>query len=140
MKCGNVGVNKLFVVGDKFKCFITNNNVIGISQLEDMIKDGDCKDLSSGCEIYVGQGVCEIQMRKISEEVRRKKLQDVFKIAIPEYYKKSTKCLTHKHRNENIMISEPARISDFKYKCFLVGMVGLNKQNHFQLPIDMHII
>ncbi len=119
MKKGNLKLVKLFVVGDKFKCFITNNSIIGISQLEEMIK-GDLNTAFDKCHIYVGQGVCEIHIKKINDYVKKMKLHNKFKIIFPDFYQKSSKCLTHKHRNENIMISEPIEVAEFIYKCNLM--------------------
>jgi hypothetical protein len=110
---------KLFVVGDKFKCFITNSNIIGISQLEKIIK-GELSASFDKCHVYVGQGVCEIHIKKIHDYVKRMKLNKKYKIIFPDYYHKSSKFLTHKHRNENIMISEPIQIGGSIYKCNLM--------------------
>lgn len=113
-------MTKTFVVGDKLKSFISNNNVIGISQLESMVDSSKSLDSVPGYEIYVGQGVCEMQMKKLQEKVLNKKLESIYKIVMPEFYKKSTRSQTHKHKNENIMISEPVKLSVSQYKCHLM--------------------
>lgn len=119
MKKDNSRLVKLFVVGDKFKCFIKNNNIIGISQLEKIIS-GEISASYDKCDVYVGQGVCEIHIKNIHDHVKRMKLNNKFKIIFPDYYNKSSKGLTHKHRNENIMISEPIQLGESAYRCNLM--------------------
>jgi len=103
MKNGNNELNKIFVVGDKFKCFMTNENVVGVSRLQTMVNDKAIDPTFDPCEIYIGQGVCEIQMKKIFNAIKENKLDEKIKLILPDYYHKSSRSLTHKHRNEDVV-------------------------------------
>jgi len=120
MKNENNELNKIFVVGDKFKCFMTNENIVGVSRLQAMVNDKAIDPALDPCEIYIGQGVCEIQMKKIFNAIKENNLDEKIKLILPHYYHKSSRSLTHKHRNENIMISEPVQIAHSVYRCNLM--------------------
>ena len=75
MKNNNKSLIKVFVVGDKFKCFAKNKNIIGISQLEKMVSNGNIT-LNNHYQIYIGQGVCEMQIKKIHQRINKMKLNN----------------------------------------------------------------
>jgi hypothetical protein len=52
--------------------------------------------------------------------ISRAELSNYFKINIPKSYRKSTSRLTHKHKEQNVMISEPIFKGKDEYECLLM--------------------
>lgn len=94
---------KICVVGDKFENFAGNENIITISNLEDILSKDNLAN--NKYELAVGQGVNQEKLLKLIDMIEGKKLNN--NIAINRNKRKSSTFLTHKRKSENIMISDP---------------------------------
>lgn len=111
---------KLCVVGDLMKDFSSHKNVITISELEKLIKSNPSDFDTEKYDIQVGQGICENRLKNLHSHISKSGLSDLFQINIPKLYKKSGRCLTHKNKDKNIMISEPIQVDNNAYESLLM--------------------
>ncbi len=111
-------IKKLCVVGDRLKDFANNRNVVTISDLETLVES----EISNKCKyiIEIGQGLCVRRIKKLYQHILDSGWSDIFQINIPDRYRKSTRCLTHKHKEKNIMVSEPIKYKNDEYECLLM--------------------
>src|SRR5579883_3355310 len=107
----------LLVVGDRLNNFATHKNVITISELEILIDNHKDETIY---EIHIGQGINEERLKALFLKIQYLYLSDSFQFVNSNSYKKSSNHLTHKHKSENIMISEPNNISADIYECYLM--------------------
>jgi len=101
---------QLYVVGDKFKNFSENPKVISISALELLVNSFE-QNTKTDEEylIYVGQGINADRLENINAKISKMKIENIIQLKTPGHYEKANSALTHKHKIENIMISDPVR-------------------------------
>jgi hypothetical protein len=103
-------LTQLYVVGDKFKNFSENPKVISISALEILVNSINEKiETSEQYLIYVGQGISTERLKILDAKIAQANIENIIQLKTPEYYEKADSNLTHKHKIENIMISDPMR-------------------------------
>ena len=100
-----MSVERIFIVGDKFKLFAENTHVMAVSELE-AILDGDL--IHPNLRFQLGQGVSEEQVTRLLEKAARLKKPWLTDFAKPA---KAGRELAHKHQQQNSMISVPRRLS-----------------------------
>lgn len=101
-----MSIERIFIVGDKFKQFAENTNVMLASELE-AILDGDLLH-ERNLRFQLGQGVSEEQITRLLEKTSSQKKAWLADFAKPQ---KASRQHVHKHRMENSMISLPRRLT-----------------------------
>lgn len=102
----------IFIVGDKFKNFIENDNVISISEFEKMAYHNRLIEMRQ--QFVLGQGVSSERINKVVKDTES--LRNMGADITFSDLNKSGKMLVHKHNPANSMISIPRKISSSNYE------------------------
>jgi len=109
------------LVGDKLSQFRENNHdVLTVAEFEDFLKKVAMKELDEQLVVVVGQGVSESHLASFQEAISKKGLRGMRIVVPAAEHKKKAGALTHKHKNENEMISLPQQISGNCYESYLI--------------------
>ena len=95
----------MHVVGDRFSEFSSNESVIKVSELDELLSQSDAS-VGPNMLFMLGQGVAMAQAHSIMEKARRHGIEASFWFPSLE---KAGHHLSHKHDPENIMISVPRK-------------------------------
>lgn len=114
-----ISVKNICVIGDRFNNFLVNPNLISISELENMVAN-NCQCDNLNYTIYLGQGNNLNRIENLLKYIRIKKLENKYKFLFKEIPQKANKLLTHKHKMENILISEPMIVDNEGYSAYLL--------------------
>ncbi len=114
--------NKICIVGNKLQAFSNNKNVFTVGEflllvnLELKIANGQ------NCyQVHVGQGLSDSCLNKVFASIKQHGLSQRFAFSgITEQTKRASCELTHKQDAKNIMISEPEKITDATFSCYLM--------------------
>ena len=106
---------KLYALGDKFLNSLMADNIISLSKLEEMVKSHQ-KINQTNYDIYFGQGVNLVKVFSLLNFVKKTGLSRKYNFIIDKKFTKVDKLLTHKHKIENVMISEPCLIDIDTYE------------------------
>lgn len=102
-----------YIIGDKFYEFSRSNHVIPISEFFKKMKNND--DLSNNNQVYYfGQGLSDHEKNVVSAYCEKNN------ISIFTGNKSAESALTHKLKQENIMITDPEIIENNNYQSYLV--------------------
>jgi hypothetical protein len=113
-------VKKLYIVGDKFKSFSKNPNVMPISLLEESVMFADLTQIQNQVYMaYIGQGIDFGRVETLRKRIAMKGLDQSYQLKMAENFK-ATHLLTHKYKLENIMISDPEQYSDSGFTSMLM--------------------
>ncbi|MBX9702527.1 MAG: hypothetical protein K2X39_00090 [Silvanigrellaceae bacterium] len=111
-------IKKIQVIGGVFKEFFASSDIISVQQLESLINNNQ---YDKNCyEIYFGQGNNADKVLSLWKFVNQSGLKDKYKFITLHNYQKASRQLTHKHKPENVMISEPYAINEKKYGAYLL--------------------
>lgn len=103
----------VYLVGDKFQQFsVVNPGVVTLSDFERTI---ETNDLSSDLFVVVGQGLDQERLASLARRVRENKLEGRVTLWSGGL-DRIERGRVHKQCPENVMISEPRRISDKEYE------------------------
>ncbi|MHA6494892.1 AfsA-related hotdog domain-containing protein [Pseudomonas borbori] len=106
-----MSVERIFIVGDKFKLFAENAHVMAVSELE-AILDGDLLN-ERNLRFQLGQGVSEEQIGRLLDKTASLKKPWLADFAKPL---KAGRAHAHKHQQQNSMISMPRRLTHNSYE------------------------
>lgn len=110
----------VYVVGDRFKNFSSNQGVISISEMEqmtDMVHIGPALN-----RVYlIGQGIGTKRLRSLQSKIKNSKLEKYFKIknASDIAHEENQKSV-HKQKVENVMITVPVPYDTDTYQSNLI--------------------
>jgi len=108
---------KILIVSDKFQEFADRNNVLTKSEFYNLINSDNIIFPKPSRILFIpGQGFSEIEVNNILKSGLSSKNSDNFDFSL--WYnipKRASKTLTHKHNIENILISEPKRVSSCEF-------------------------
>lgn len=113
-------MNTVFVVGNKFREFGSNDGVLTIGELEELVHGRKLDALPANARLVAGQGLREAEVLKMHEV-----LAD-FDAGVPEVGPISTRAvragrlLTHKYQLQNSIISAPDQVSEDLYEAALL--------------------
>ncbi len=121
MKQAGGCMNIIFVVGNRFREFATNEGVRTISDIEGMIRAEELKHLPPDTRLVAGQGLREVDIRRIGKVVQRlaRSSQDGG-IAFEPRPVRAGLLLTHKYQLQNSIVSTPERLSDDLFESILL--------------------
>lgn len=111
----------IFVVGNVFKDFCVNKNVLVISELIKMIAEGRLDSLPIGVKLVAGQGLREAEIQQVIESGK-----DIFAsigVDMQSFYNypaRASGVQTHKRHLHNSIISSPTRVSDDCFRSTLL--------------------
>ncbi len=108
----NMENKTVYVVGDKFELFSQNSSVLKIKTLEDRLSKGDYVP-DRGTLYVLSQGISQDRLNCIVSKVKAKGIDRFF--AFPKS-PLAGKLLSHKHQQQNIMISDPRQISENEFQ------------------------
>ncbi|GGT13922.1 MULTISPECIES: AfsA-related hotdog domain-containing protein [Streptomyces] len=116
----------LFLVGDVFAEFAHHEGVFTVSQLAKRIKSGAFPDdAGSGpVRITLGQGVSLFDVGFIRDTLDRRGLGDRVAIDDQALHTRAGREIAHKHRPENVLISDPRPVGTDWYEADLLVDAG----------------
>lgn len=110
----------IYIIGDKYKEFSLNQNVLTYS---DAIAYTNVFQGKKNKKTYyrIGQGVSNKEFSYLCEHIKQNRLEKYFDIQNKNIIKtKENKLNVHKKKEENIMITRPIKLSDTDYVSHLV--------------------
>lgn len=106
-----------WVVGERFCAFIEHEEVTTVSELMRLARSFPQKLLNM--TLSLGQGLSNAERRLLRRLLKMKKVGGI----VNDHISPADKCLTHKHKSENIMISDPVSMhvkGEQVYHSFLI--------------------
>ncbi|MFB7053349.1 AfsA-related hotdog domain-containing protein [Streptomyces vinaceus] len=113
----------LFLVGDVFAEFAHHEGVFTVSQLARLIRNGTFPESAAGpggVRVSVGQGVSLFDVQYVRDTLARRGLTDLVVIDDQALHTRAGREIAHKHRPENVLISEPRPVGDDWYEADLL--------------------
>ncbi|VEG92516.1 AfsA-related hotdog domain-containing protein [Legionella spiritensis] len=113
---------RIVIIGNRLTEFANNENILTNAQFNYLIQiESKIPDSQNIYKLHLGQGLSDFQIEAIRNQIQDDQLKNRFK-----FYDglhnicRATRQLTHKHKIENSMISEPERISELEFKSYLM--------------------
>jgi hypothetical protein len=111
-------------VGDRFKSFAKHHNVITLSQLYELMKgisNAAPEHQTFMYSVYLGQGISDKQYHKLQQMISNYDLADtVSLLGQRQQLTRASMSATHKHHEQNVMISEPEKIDEKSFTAHLM--------------------
>lgn len=109
-------MKNIYVVGDKFRNYIDDVDIIGFSQLLFMLKRLKArKNNAPSISIWMGQGINTSEIRLFNQLIKKYHLERQVNICGDNPLDKASNTLTHKHHQKNTLISDPQKMDDEHY-------------------------
>ncbi|CAK0777348.1 AfsA domain-containing protein [Azospirillaceae bacterium] len=100
----------MFVVGNKFDSFASNEGAVTVKQLLKDMKTGNIKNYSKDTVFLPGQGLQESDIECVMQQAELTECDLVFDLHLrKEQPRRASAVYTHKHKPENSIISVPRR-------------------------------
>jgi hypothetical protein len=115
-------VNKICIVGNRLEDFSNNKSVFTVNEFLSLVSlESKITDGQNNYQVHVGQGLSDECLNKLFLCVKERGVSQRFLFnGITEKTKRASCELTHKHDSKNIMISDPEKITDTKFTCYLM--------------------
>ncbi len=113
---------KLIIIGNQFEKFSNNNGIITYDEFNLLIHAKNTfTDEQKIYQIYLGQGLSDLQIDTINQNITQGGLENRFFLTGPLYsLRRSPNDILYKNKTENGIISEPENISDNLYRSYLL--------------------
>ena len=109
-----------YLVGDQFEKFANHPQVITLAELEVSL---NCPRILAKTKLLLlaGQGICPEKIQAIHQKIQAKGYSKHIQICnLSHHYPREEQDYVHKHKNENIMISQPLIVGKNRYTSFLL--------------------
>ncbi|MET9882655.1 AfsA-related hotdog domain-containing protein [Streptomyces sp. NPDC006430] len=110
----------MFLVGDVFAEFAHHEGVFTVSQLARLIKNGTFPEGPGEVRVSLGQGVSLFDVQFVRDTLARRGLADRVVIDDQALHTRAGREIAHKHRLENVLISEPRPVGADWYEADLL--------------------
>ncbi|MGW3029744.1 AfsA-related hotdog domain-containing protein [Streptomyces sp. NPDC001178] len=110
----------LFLVGDVFAEFARHEGVLTVSQFARRIRDGMFHEGAGETRVTLGQGVSLFDVRFVRDTLARRGLADRVVIDDLALHTRAGREIAHKHRPENVLISEPSPTGADRFESVLL--------------------
>ncbi|MFJ8649660.1 AfsA-related hotdog domain-containing protein [Streptomyces sp. NPDC093546] len=110
----------LFLVGDVFAEFAHHEGVFTVSQLARLIRSGTFPEGPGEVRVTLGQGVSLFDVQFVRDTLARRGLADRVVIDDRALHTRAGREIAHKHRPENVLISEPRPVGADWYEADLL--------------------
>lgn len=111
----------IFVVGNKFRDFSSNEEVMTIGELQQLTRQGQLDMLPSGTLLLAGQGVREYEIQQILDAAEAMPASASIDLrGLLCRPARVSRLHTHKHQLQNSIISHPVRLSDTHFEMALM--------------------
>ncbi|MFI1863987.1 AfsA-related hotdog domain-containing protein [Streptomyces jumonjinensis] len=114
----------LFLVGDVFAEFAHHEGVFTVSQLARLIKDGAFPEEPGEVRVTLGQGVSVFDVQFIRDTLARRGLAELVVIDDQALHTRAGREIAHKHRLENVLISQPRPAGADRFEADLLVDAG----------------
>lgn len=113
---------KIVIIGNRLTEFANNENILTYEQFNYLLKiESKLSESQNKYKIHLGQGLSDLQIESICNQIQKKELKNRFKFFEGFHnISRASRLLTHKHKIENSMISEPEKISELEFKSYLM--------------------
>lgn len=115
-------IKKIIITGNKFSDFANNNGIFTYDEFV-LLTTLEHESLSNDCKynVQLGQGLSDKQIENICQKINDADMSSRFcLVGMMHKIKRASNQLTHKHKTQNCLISEPVKISHGEYQCFLM--------------------
>lgn len=119
----------LVVVADRFSNFSSDDRVRTVSGLCSAIAAGQFDDTSDDVLLHPGQGITPHERADIDATLQRRGLEDRVRLQ-PDDLQPAGRGVVHKHRPENVLLTDVRRVSEHDYDA------GLCVHGHNELLLD----
>lgn len=114
-------MSTVFIVGNKFRDFSSNDGVFTVDDFAEMARTRNFERIAPGSRLVAGQGVREAELFAIHDQSRH--ALSAHGIDLPPVAQRGVRAgrlLTHKHRLENSIIAHPERIDEHCFEAALL--------------------
>ena len=84
----NINVIKIFVIEDGLQKFSNHENILTISELDELIRCKLIRNFIDQYEIYIDNGICKKKIKSMYDYINDTDLSRIFHIHIPKSLKK----------------------------------------------------
>lgn len=113
---------RIVIIGNRLTEFANNENILTYEQFNYLLQiERKIPDSKNEYKLHFGQGLNDLQIDDIHNQIKDGELKNRFKL-FDGFHSicRANRQLTHKHKIENSMISEPENISELIFKSYLM--------------------